>query len=561
MYYFVAVALVLVAIALIFYIRLYYNKLSWAKKRLAKIKGKWGKPVNARRNFDLIRLYLDSDEAPSKISAQTANDLDLNSVFNYIDRTNSKPGKQYLYKLLHHPITDTDILHELDAEIEDLNIDVPARDRLEIELSRLNSNNAYHIVNLFLRAHQPVFQSVLNTYIRVSPFLILAGFVSLAIIPNIFSFIFLVLLFVYNVVIHFTSRKKISAYTSSLPQALIMQKVAVTLVKSGKFSHTDAVKQSLTRLLGLKRALRLVNAESAVVSANTDIGHAVFQLFKILFVVEPYVYTSSLKQIEKFREDLRVVYEFIGRADALIAIQSVRAGLPFYSKPEFTGTDGKIEIAELFHPLVVNCVPNSLYTTDADRGALITGSNMSGKTTFIKALGLNTLLAQTIFTSCAKSYKAPVLKIQTSIKTADNIDEQKSYFQAQASAILDIIDHSAEKETIKSLVIIDEIFRGTNTIERIAAAKSVLSYITANQNFVFVSTHDLELAELLDEDFMVYSFSDSKDGRRLVFDYMLKQGLLKSTNGIAILKSMGYPESVIEEANIVSERMMNKYLV
>ncbi|WP_431198419.1 MutS-related protein [Mucilaginibacter sp. P19] len=186
---------------------------------------------------------------------------------------------------------------------------------------------------------------------------------------------------------------------------------------------------------------------------------------------------------------------------------------------------------------------------------------MSGKTTFIKALALNTLLSQTIFTSCAKAYKAPFLKIQTSIKTSDNIDEHKSYFQAQALAILDIIDNSSQKEDIKSMVIIDEIFRGTNTIERIAAAKSVLSYITANQNFVFVSTHDLELAQLLDEDFVVYSFSESKDGRILVFDYILKQGLLENTNGIAILKSMGYPERVIDEANIVSERMMNKYLV
>jgi DNA mismatch repair ATPase MutS len=185
---------------------------------------------------------------------------------------------------------------------------------------------------------------------------------------------------------------------------------------------------------------------------------------------------------------------------------------------------------------------------------------MSGKTTFIKAIGVNTLLAQTIFTSCAKAYKAPFLKIQTSIKTIDSIEQQQSYFQAQASAILNIMDNSERSEAVKSLVIIDEIFRGTNTIERIAAAKSVLSHITANENFVFVSTHDLELAELLDEDFAIYSFEDSKSGKTLVFDYRLKEGLLKSTNGIAILASMGYPESVIDDANIVSERMMLKYM-
>lgn len=561
MYYFVVCTIIAAIIIGIFFIRSYYGKLNWAKKRLARIQGKWGRPVNTRRNFDLIKRYLDASEDANKISSQTANDLDLNSVFNYIDRTNSKPGKQYLYNLLHHPLTDVDALHDLDNTIEDLNLDIPARERIEVELSKLNRTSAYHIADLFLKTPEPAFQSVLGTYVKVSPFLILAGFISLVVIPNIFSFIFLILLFVYNLVIHFTSRKKISSYTNSLPQMLIMQQVAVTLVKSGKFNQGEAVKQNLINLTGLRRALTLVNIESNLVTSDSDISYAVFQLFKVLFLMEPRVYSSSLKHIAKYREDIKEVYKFVGQADALISIQSVRDGLPIYCKPEITGIDGKLEVSELFHPLVANCVPNSLYTTDADKGALITGSNMAGKTTFIKALGLNALLAQTIFTSCSKAYSAPVLKIQTSIKTADNIDEAKSYFQAQASAILNIIDHSAKKETIKSLVIIDEIFRGTNTIERIAAAKSVLSYITANDNFVFVSTHDLELAELLDEDFLVYSFTDSKDGRILVFDYVLKPGLLKSTNGIAILKSMGYPEPVIDEANIVSERMMNKYLV
>jgi DNA mismatch repair ATPase MutS len=561
MYYFVFSAIVILIIIGVLYIKAYYDKIRWAKKRLVKIQGKWGKPVDSRRNFDLIRTYLGSAGDKNKLSAQTSHDLDLVSVFNYIDRTNSKPGKQYLFNLLHHPTTDIDALHDLDNSVEDLNMDIPGRERLEVELSKLNSPDAYFIADLFLKEHKPVFSSVVNFYARVSPFLIIAALISLIVIPNIYSFIFLVLLFVYNIAIHLTSRKAISGYARSLPQLLIMYKVAVALVKSGKFGTAAAVKQSLTNLTGLKRALKFVNIESRFVSSTSDIGYAAFKLFKLLFVIEPNTYTSSLKQIAKYSADIKEVYEFIGRADTLIAIQSIRDGLPLYSKPEFTGVDGKIEVTELFHPLVANCVTNSLYTTEADRGALITGSNMAGKTTFIKALALNTLLSQTIFTSCAKAYKAPLLKIQTSIKTSDNIDEQKSYFQAQASAILNIIDNSSQKEEIKSLVIIDEIFRGTNTIERIAAAKSVLSYITSNQNFVFVSTHDLELAELLDEDFVVYSFSESKDGRILVFDYILKQGLLKNTNGIAILKSMGYPEPVIDEANIISERMMNKYLV
>ncbi|GAA3964529.1 MutS-related protein [Mucilaginibacter dorajii] len=559
MYYFLFTLIVLAIVLTISYIVSYFGKLRARERNLDKIKNKWAKPVSSKRNFDLIKIYLDADYSPQKLSDITAKDLDLNSVFNYIDRTNSKPGKQYLYKKLHLPQTSPDTLLQLDERIGIVNADTPNRELIELELSKLNHTNAYQIPNLFLKVHEPLFAPVMDIYIKIVPYLILAAVVSLLIIPNTISLVVLAVLFGYNVIFHFASKKKTTGYSASLPQLLIMHKVAVWLVKNAKTGNTDDIKKSLVNLVGLKRSLSVVNFESELVIDSGSPGYAVFQLIKTLFLLEPHIYTNSIKHIGRYRDDIEKVYNFVAEIDVLIAIQSVREGLPFYNKPGFIDQNAKMEITDLFHPLIERCVPNSLYTR-ADRGALITGSNMSGKTTFIKAIAINTLLAQTLFTSCAKAYKAPFLKIQTSIKITDSIEEQQSFFQAQASAILNIVEGSSSAEEIKSLVIIDEIFRGTNTIERIAAAKSVLSYITANDNFVFVSTHDLELAELLDEDFAIYSFEDSKSGRTLVFDYKLKEGLLKSKNGIAILASMGYPESVIEDAHIVSERMMLKYM-
>lgn len=559
MYYIIFTILFLSIVLTVSYIVSYFWKLRTKERNLEKIKNKWAKPVNSRRNFDLIKIYLDADDSEDRLATVTADDLDLKQIFNYIDRTNSKPGKQLLYKKLHFPQTSLDNLLQLDERITTLNADAPNREFIELELSKLNHSNAYQIPNLFLKTHEPLFAPVMALYIKVVPYLILAAIISLIIIPNPVSLIILAILFGYNTIFHFASKKKIAGYSDSLPQLLIMHKVAVWLVKYAKTGNTDDVKKSLLNLAGLKRSLNVVNFESELVIDSGSPGYAVFQLFKVLLLLEPHIYTNSVKYIGKFSHDIEKVYNFVAEVDMLIAIQSVREGLRFYCKPEFISQNAEMEITDLYHPLVKNCIPNSLYTR-ADKGALITGSNMSGKTTFIKAIAINTLLAQTIFTSCAKAYKAPFLKIKTSIKITDSIEEQQSFFQAQASAILNIVDSTSATQEVKSLVIIDEIFRGTNTIERIAAAKSVLSYITANDNFVFVSTHDLELAELLDEDFAIYSFEDSKSGKTLVFDYKLKQGLLKSKNGIAILASMGYPESVIEDAHIVSERMMLKYM-
>jgi len=537
----------------------YYGKLRAEEKKLDKIKSKWGKPVNTRRNFDLIKTYLNANKSWNRLPDVTAEDIDLKSIFNYIDRTSSKPGKQYLYKKLHFPETNLEKLLELDAKVEIINKDKPNRELIELQLSKLNNTYAYYIADLFLKTHESLFVPIMNFYIRFVPLVIIALVVSLVVYPNPISILLLFFFVGYNVVLHYANKNKISAYTNSLPQLLIMHNVAVWLVKHSGLDDNESIKSSLKNLLGLKRSLSIINLESKLINGAGDLSYAVFQLIKTLFLLEPRIYASSIKHIERYRDDIEQVYQYVAEIDMLVAIQSVRDGLPYYNKPQFIDTEAQMNITDLYHPLIDKCVTNSLYTR-ADRGALITGSNMSGKTTFIKAIAVNTLLAQTLFTSCTREYKAPFLKIQTSIKTTDSIEEQKSYFQAQAQSILTIMSRSNEVEQVKSLVIIDEIFRGTNTIERIAAAKSVLSYITANQNFVFVSTHDLELAELLDEDFAIYSFEDSKSGAVLVFDYKLKEGLLKSRNGIAILESMGYPDSVIEDANIVSERMMLKYM-
>jgi DNA mismatch repair ATPase MutS len=216
-----------------------------------------------------------------------------------------------------------------------------------------------------------------------------------------------------------------------------------------------------------------------------------------------------------------------------------------------------LEITDLYHPLIENCVANSL-SAKYNEGVLITGSNMSGKTTFIRSIAVNTLLAQTLYTSTSRCYQAPLLDICSSINMADSLDESKSYFQAEALSIFNILNH-VKATGGNCLIIIDEIFRGTNTIERVAAARAILSYLSANKNFVFVSTHDLELAELLGDEYAVYSFEEMAADERLIFDYKIKPGILKHKNAIAVLKAIGYPESIIANATKVSDELGKKY--
>jgi hypothetical protein len=559
MFYWLFVAVVICFILIAFYIYNYFDRLGTIRKNLERIQNKWGRPVNARRNFKSIGSYLNAEDNPAKISHLIAEDLDLNNVFNFIDRTNSKPGKQYLYKKLFTPETSVEELISFDRKIESINMARPDLERIELELSKLNSSDAYHLSDLFTKEHDVLMVPLMRFYIRFSWLAIVGLVVSLFVEPNPICFVILIAIIAGNIVLHFGTRDKISPYTRSLPQLIILHGVAKRLLKKVDQEQNATVRDSLTKLVGLNRTLNLVSFESKFADNPDNLSYAVYKFIKMLFLLEPLMFISSVKRINKYRDAIRVVFDYVGEMDSMISILSVRAGLPHYCKPVFfSDVAGQMDMKDMYHPLVYNCVPNSI-TTRSNEGVLITGSNMSGKTTFIRSIAINTLLAQTIFTTCAKSYKAPVLKIQTSIRTSDDLGEHKSYFQAEALSILDIINQAGVDEPVKSLIIIDEIFRGTNTIERVAAAKSVLSYLTENKNFVFVSTHDLELAELLDDEYAVYSFEESVSNTRLVFDYKMKTGVLKNINGIAILETIGYPESVIEEAHIVSEELQIKY--
>jgi hypothetical protein len=558
MFYWLFTVVLFAAIVIVFYAYNFFDKRKTIEKNLERIKNKWGRPVNSRRNFKMIAAYLNGVDDPARLSTSIADDLDLNNIFNFIDRTNSKPGKQYLYKKLFSPETSFEELLKFDKKIESINMPRPDLERVELDLASLNSPDAYYLADLFLKEHESLLAPVMSLYIRISGIAIIGLLASLVIVPDLICFMVLLLLIVGNIALHYGTRNKISPYTRSLPQLIILHSVAKKLLKKVKTEQDETTKQSLNNLAGLNRSLNLVSFESRFAGNPENLSYAVYKIVKLIFLLEPLMFITSVKRINKYRADIKVVYNYVAEIDSLISILSVRTGLPHYSKPVFYTENLRMDITDMYHPLIYDCVPNSIHTR-TDEGVLITGSNMSGKTTFIRSIAINTLLAQTIYTTCTKEYKAPILKIQTSIRTVDDLGENKSYFQAEALSILDIINQSGSDEPVKSLVIIDEIFRGTNTIERIAAAKSVLTYLTDNKNFVFVSTHDLELAELLDNDYAVYSFEESVNDTRLVFDYKMKTGVLKNKNGIAILETIGYPESVVEDAYIVSEELKRKY--
>lgn len=528
------------------------------KKKLAEIKERWGNPIITGRNLKSISTYLTADGGSSEISADTATDLDIDSVFEYIDRTNSKPGQQYLYKQLHSPQISDSYFETLEQRISSITNNKELREAAELKLSELGNNDAYYLPELFKKPHYSIFPAIGNFYISIAPFLIIGVAISLFIVPNQFMLMLLLILMIANVVIHYSNKTQMLNYTHSLPQLLVLHKVSNWLKNHHLLSNDETTQNSMANLSKLKKSLNYISLQNKAAIDPTDIYYLVTEWLKMFLLIEPMVFIKSIGKVNKYLNDIKVVYKAVAEVDVAISIRSVRDGAIHYCRPQLTTGNINIVIKDLYHPLIENCVSNSI-SIDNKQGVLVTGSNMSGKTTFIRAIAINALLAQTINTSFATVYQAPPLKIFTSIDMTDDLGDNKSYFQAEALAVKNIVAQTIASKPVNSLVIIDEIFRGTNTIERIAAAKAVLSYFIQNESFVFVSTHDLELAELLGSDYKVFFFEEVIGDDRLVFDYKIKEGLLKNRNGIAVLKGVGFPESIIDEANNVSSQLRAKY--
>lgn len=172
---------------------------------------------------------------------------------------------------------------------------------------------------------------------------------------------------------------------------------------------------------------------------------------------------------------------------------------------------------------------------------------MSGKSTFMRTIGTNILLSQTIYTSLCSNYTGSFFRILSSLSISDDVTQGKSYYLGECNSLLRILNSIEEKTP--AFCIIDEIFKGTNPIERIASSKEILKYIMDRNALAIVATHDLELAETCNNNYLCHYFCEDVDEEKgLTFDFKLKTGICHSGNALKLLNFLGYPKEIISNS-------------
>lgn len=143
------------------------------------------------------------------------------------------------------------------------------------------------------------------------------------------------------------------------------------------------------------------------------------------------------------------------------------------------------------------------------------------------------------------------------IRIEDDVLNASSYFYREVDEIKEIIEQSGK--STRSIILLDELFKGTNTVERIAAAKAVLSYLEQQNSQIFVSTHDIELTTLLGDKFDLFHFTESIVDSSIYFDYKIKKGISQSGNALKIIAIHQYPEAIVQEAEELLHTMKRNY--
>ena len=181
---------------------------------------------------------------------------------------------------------------------------------------------------------------------------------------------------------------------------------------------------------------------------------------------------------------------------------------------------------------------------------------MPGKSTFLKTVAINAILAQTINTCTADGYRAPFYRIYSSMALRDHLESGESYYIVEIKALKRILEEAEKISGLPVLCFVDEVLRGTNTVESIAASTQILKSLGKKQILCFAATHDIELTDLLDNYYLNYHFEEEVRDGDIFFPYRLFPGKATTRNAIRLLELIGYDETIITQANRMAEEFV-----
>lgn len=501
------------------------------RKQIAKINTLWENKlklesfIRPNSRFDAqYHAYRDHYNEQSFIDDKTWSDLNMDTLFHKINFNFTAIGEMRLYATLRgmFKVNQTSLINMFkENKVFRLNV--------SYILSKIGKN----VYPLFPDQMLPTKRNILLMFCPLLPFI---GFAFIFLIPS--KGILICLTFMsLNAILSFKLKKsydqdlKSIFYTANvIKQSQALSKIESTPAISVDFTHFKASR----RFSGL-----LARVESQ------DMASSIIMFIKLVFMIDYVLFHLIQRSYFKYQEEVMTCYDYISILDNHYSIAMYQHTLTHYCYPKINHNINGLQMKSIIHPLLdeENAIAN---TIDISNHILLTGSNASGKSTFMKAVALNLILAQSIQTATAHSFIYQPGYVMTSMANADDVLSGDSYFMSELKSIRRLFN---THQCNKIYCFIDEIFKGTNTTERIAASESVLSYLDNQKAYqVIAATHDVELSTLLENTYNNYHFNESIQENSIFFDYKIKPGKANTRNAIELLRITQFPIDIYQRA-------------
>ena len=501
------------------------------RKQIAKINTLWDNKlklesfIRPNSRFDAqYHAYRDHYNEQSFIDDKTWSDLNMDTLFHKINFNFTAIGEMRLYATLRgmFKVNQTSLINMFkENKVFRLNV--------SYILSKIGKN----VYPLFPDQMLPTKRNILLMFCPLLPFI---GFAFIFLIPSKGILICLTFM-ILNAILSFKLKKsydqdlKSIFYTANvIKQSQALSKIESTPAISVDFTHFKASR----RFSGL-----LARVESQ------DMASSIIMFIKLVFMIDYVLFHLIQRSYFKYQEEVMTCYDYISILDNHYSIAMYQHTLTHYCYPKINHNINGLQMKSIIHPLLdeENAIAN---TIDISNHILLTGSNASGKSTFMKAVALNLILAQSIQTATAHSYIYQPGYVMTSMANADDVLSGDSYFMSELKSIRRLFN---THQCNKIYCFIDEIFKGTNTTERIAASESVLSYLDNQKAYqVIAATHDVELSTLLENTYNNYHFNESIQENSIFFDYKIKPGKANTRNAIELLRITQFPIDIYQRA-------------
>lgn len=474
-------------------------------------------------------------------------DLDIfgrHSLFQLINRTSSAFGKPILANWLSNHAPKEEISLRQQA-VQELSEKLDLRQNFQAHGMAEEKPDKKHVKELFdwLKDKSRAKNKGLYQVLMVSLALITVGSIVLSSLGYVATGFPILMTFI-NIAVLGTLFQKlllITRQTEKGYKSLRSLKEQILLIEAHDF-ESEKLKELKQRLSSEGSvASQTLKELSSILDNLQNRANVLYLLLNVTLLLDIYWYLKISKWKEKNEANLEEWFEVIGTFDALMSMGGYAFSNPDYTYARISDNQHLINAAVMGHPLINSKkrVSNNFEFSGKGGICLITGSNMSGKSTFLRTVGINSVLALMGAPVCAESMEIGELKVFTSMRTQDDLEESVSSFYAELKRLKQLINQIDENRP--TLFMIDEVLKGTNSEDRHKGASALITQLNKTNAFGLVSTHDIVLGNMTNELNGVknYSFNSTITGNEIDFNYKLTPGLCKSFNATKLMQLMG----------------------